>query len=264
MCGTTRTRRIGFTLMELLVVVSIILLLGTIMIPLARSSRARARLATCGAYLRSLGQALHAYANEGSDVLPHNIHPWTEADSRTWALTTGTGGGSSFIPGGLGWIGRVGRYLYDAPPWLADLRCPASVTTDDLEFHEPREGEGAACWMLNAYCSGRKLGSIPNAADGVMVLEIGVWSASSYDTGSLEAPETFWVYPHPDVLVEGGQRWFSWLGSGSSQERNLLWCDGHVQTVAAKTWPLGDQPFDQSRIRHMRFGLPGTNDRDPF
>ena len=59
-----------FTLVELLVVISVIALLAGLTLAALSTARAKARLTQCAANLRQIGQALHMYANENDDFLP--------------------------------------------------------------------------------------------------------------------------------------------------------------------------------------------------
>lgn len=63
-------RRKGFTLVELLVVISILALLIAILVPSLRGARRVSKRITCGGNLHSLGQALRMYLNESNDLLP--------------------------------------------------------------------------------------------------------------------------------------------------------------------------------------------------
>ncbi|AMV40615.1 DUF1559 domain-containing protein [Planctomyces sp. SH-PL62] len=63
------SRRSGYTLVELLVVVGIIGLVASITIPAVQAAREAARRATCGNNLRQLGLALHGY-NATYSVFP--------------------------------------------------------------------------------------------------------------------------------------------------------------------------------------------------
>jgi prepilin-type N-terminal cleavage/methylation domain-containing protein/prepilin-type processing-associated H-X9-DG protein len=60
----------GFTLVELLVVVSILALLIAILLPTLRGARRVSKRVTCGAQLRGIGHGLRMYLNDSNDYLP--------------------------------------------------------------------------------------------------------------------------------------------------------------------------------------------------
>lgn len=65
-----RTRRLAFTLVELLVVVGIIAVLVALLLPTLKGAREHAQRSACGSNLRQFGQAFHMYANEHKGKYP--------------------------------------------------------------------------------------------------------------------------------------------------------------------------------------------------
>jgi prepilin-type N-terminal cleavage/methylation domain-containing protein/prepilin-type processing-associated H-X9-DG protein len=68
-----KNRKTGFTLVELLVVISIIGLLMGVLIPALAAARGRAQTIVCGANLKSYGIALTMYADSNRDKAPFSF-----------------------------------------------------------------------------------------------------------------------------------------------------------------------------------------------
>lgn len=81
-------RRPGFSLVELLVVLSLIALLISVLLPALGAARGSARSAKCLANLRTLGQGVIAYSVEFSGHLPLSSHTTGNAfDQGNWIIT---------------------------------------------------------------------------------------------------------------------------------------------------------------------------------
>jgi prepilin-type N-terminal cleavage/methylation domain-containing protein/prepilin-type processing-associated H-X9-DG protein len=78
-CGA-RLPSAGFTLIELLVVIGIMAVLISILLPALSRAREHSRRAACLANLRTMGQAMHMYANENKGKLPNGNTSWPGDD----------------------------------------------------------------------------------------------------------------------------------------------------------------------------------------
>lgn len=63
-------RRKGFTLLELLVVLSIVAVLAALLMPVTRRVRARSQAVACVSNLRQLGMGLQSYLSENDQTMP--------------------------------------------------------------------------------------------------------------------------------------------------------------------------------------------------
>src|SRR5256885_972147 len=78
----TRTPR-AFTLVELLVVISIIAVLVALLLPALARARDQASIVTCSSNVRQIMVGMHLYADANKGLLPYQAFP----DFRDWSGT---------------------------------------------------------------------------------------------------------------------------------------------------------------------------------
>lgn len=152
-------KKIGFTLVELLVVISVIGLLASVILISLNSARAKARDARRIADLRQAASALELYFDTNSQYPPDVV-----------ACDTSRGGSVDCTPGTSGVPGEwvAGGFASVSPAFMSSLpKDPENLNNPNFYYYEPVAGQtqfGVTCGGIAcAYIfSARLEGSNPN------------------------------------------------------------------------------------------------------
>jgi prepilin-type N-terminal cleavage/methylation domain-containing protein/prepilin-type processing-associated H-X9-DG protein len=221
------TRR-GFTLVELLVVISIIAILGAILFPVFAQVRESGRRTVCASNLRQLGMAFDLYVQDHAGRYPCNGDPFL-------------------------WMGRRWRWPINAYLGIC-LKRDQSDPNNPLVTAGPEPGllicpsDSAARSQWDGTSYGYSAAFYYRPDDINVMLTADLYLAPRFTPEP--QPEAQVAYPSQKALlgewltnhsaVKVG--WWQWGGA-----RNYCFADGHVKYV------------DSSRIRPAATGLPDIN-----
>ncbi|MAE64771.1 MAG: hypothetical protein CMJ18_10935 [Phycisphaeraceae bacterium] len=155
------SRRIGFTLVELLVVISIIALLIALLLPAVKKARESVRAVACMSNQRQIYLGLFQYAEDHHQI----VVPAYEDGGRTWAWQA-----REYLPGteADSWLGWYGGPSSQPPRRRTVLHCPSENlhggTTIREHYGLQLHGDIHEDYALNVLRSGRL--SFPSSPTG--------------------------------------------------------------------------------------------------
>ncbi len=245
-----RLRRRAFTLIEMLVVISIIALLMGIIVPVLSKVRRNARRLYCAAQLKQIGIAVRTYAEDQD----HRIITAGEilyAHSVKEVLSS--------------WFVRLLPYIdrkpnekdilkNTAPTWICPedkdayprgyLNCPHNpmVTYAPNGYYPQRNAEDVPDNIRLGPAGGYTLADIPRPSDCFLLGETS-YAAQFYDA---DAPSI----AKYNLPRDGHHRGTS--GFYHNDSMNLLYVDGHVENIKGRktndtVWPKGFEKPHQNR-----------------
>ncbi|MBI4242965.1 MAG: type II secretion system protein [Planctomycetes bacterium] len=200
----------SFTLVELLVVISIISILAAMLLPALGTAREKSRQAFCINSLKQIGLAFFTYNQDYDDWMPIHFDENVSPPNPDWQY--------SLISGG---------YITED---VSRKGCPTSrnvLVTRTYGYNNPKLGASPATIAGDpTFYRHKKYGQIKNPIDAVMVMDAchhptepsfqGYGGIGWWDTNWLEPGGIYTPYGHPN------------LGRGKGESLNVLWCDGHV------------------------------------
>jgi|GEM_PF-919835 len=168
----TSSARGAFTLIEMLVVISIISLLISILMPSLSRARAQAKGVHCLAKLKDIGNAIGTYENVSSGSLPPALWNPSLIDENADAANQRVRRGADRVPVfDYGWAELLFTYLYAEP---------VNVTSD---FPVLRNVESQR-WENYFVC--KAVGDDQGISSGHYRVYLPAWSAGSYQLGEAQ------------------------------------------------------------------------------
>jgi prepilin-type N-terminal cleavage/methylation domain-containing protein/prepilin-type processing-associated H-X9-DG protein len=219
----------GFTIVELLVVISIIAAVTAILLPAVGKARAIARRTRCVSNLKQIDIAMHSYLSSNDDKYPcaqDTLPKKDPSDPNIW-LWMGRGW-RSFIAPHLG--GKINTknpsVLYCPSDTIAPVKWESTSYSYSLTFyHSPEDIDS----LNGPYSDLTKMP--PTAQKSINVAK---------PAGKILIAE--WLSNHKQIPNNNDSGWWCWSG-----KRNYLFADGQVRFM------------DVNDIRTARDGFPNPN-----
>jgi type II secretory pathway pseudopilin PulG len=229
------TRRLGFTLLELLAVIATIVTLAALLLPVLANAKTKAQRAACASNLRQLDLAWQMYYEDNDDYLPqsyasNNTNAWVLGDMSNPAQATNAD---------LIREGSLYRYADPGGNGVSLYHCPADpgVTIGGTNYASVRS------YSMNGFMGGRdpSIGPIPWTAGNYVSF------FAKYSDLSRAHPSQLWVLLDEDersiddgsfVTDPNGQVWFDFPAISKRRHDfsyGLCFADGH-----SEIWQITD------------------------
>ena len=237
-------RRSAFTLVELLVVISIIALLIAILLPSLKKARENAKRVKCSAHIRGIAQASLTYASEDSseNAIPVNGgHAGEGANGEPTAIKTYYGFGGKAGKGGGGAVQHnIRQSIWGPSGGMEPAKRPLNkILYKTIPTASARPGPGGVKWepltQLNFdiyHCPGDK---------GFSGMHQQGWKdsgLSSYDHfGTSYACNPLWIWQPPDTRLLSNAMYLRPLSRVPTAQNTVMYWENAARYAPFADWP---------------------------
>ncbi|MEM1108338.1 MAG: prepilin-type N-terminal cleavage/methylation domain-containing protein [Planctomycetota bacterium] len=280
-------KRYAFTLIELIVVISIISLLMAILLPVLGSARESARQSVCLSNIRQIGIATATYAAENDGRLPPHadIHPTlgltgplppgapnSARASMSWCVVRTAGDAdfvfkNSMLGPYLSGVSQIGGCpSFDVDPAYIQAQT-ISFSSIDYGYNGRMLGVGLTLPGLapNAVWRGFRLSDIRNTGDTILFADAGIYSPF-FRNNVVFSLELEMQQPVSFVISSGGiSRGTTSAsptihGRHAGQTANAAWADGHASNEQVRFDVHTDPRFVDNNLGDLFEGNTPNND----
>ncbi|MEN6520146.1 MAG: type II secretion system protein [Armatimonadota bacterium] len=218
----------GFSLIELLVVISVIAILASILMPVMNSAKQAAKKSKCASNLQQLGRAFSLYVSDWSSFYPS---PGGVVGDYNYWSQSGKGGLVSYV-GSSGGIGTV-WCCPELTRW--ESRYPARTYCMNSYLREPPDVSYPQCVSIFGGCCESKIETPRRTIllfEGMPVTRN--WPEGQdyiFRCGNWECVRGWSIQELPQQCTVNS--WKPWHG----EKNNYLYCDGHIQSFKPNKYP---------------------------
>jgi prepilin-type N-terminal cleavage/methylation domain-containing protein/prepilin-type processing-associated H-X9-DG protein len=255
----------GFTLVELLVVISIIAMLLAVLMPALSKARAQAKFLVCGTRQKTILTAVNLYMSSNDGKLPPSTQgqePTTSGGSPMWtipirlkyyAATSAATFGRKGLNGGSV-IDTLGSYM-KSPDFFACPLAPYRVDWQVKYLNQETAFLNGSYYLLWNYLrwKGDGFNPVQGSKDTLICSDFLLWGEP---VNAVKQGGSVWISPHPikggyesiwkDAIDTSDNNFKIWMlkdafGNHATRNKkpdmkmNAGYLDGHVKAVSSKT-----------------------------